>query len=159
MTEFELIINGHVHKVNVEGDMPLLWLLRDFLDLTGTKYGCGIGVCGACTVLIDNEAVRSCQMPVISCKGKKILTIEGVSVDGTHPVQKAWAEENVPQCGYCQAGQMMAFIGLLNETQQPTKQQVNDTMSQILCRCGTYSRIRKAVNRAIHDINKKTAKL
>lgn len=154
MTAFQLNINNKNYNVEAVVDMPILWVLRDLLDLTGTKYGCGLGVCGACTVLINNQAVRSCQLTVNDCTKKKIVTIEGLSVDGTHPVQKAWDEESVPQCGYCQSGQIMAVVGLLNETKNPTGLQVNDAMSQIVCRCGTYHRIRNAINKAIEEVNK-----
>ena len=150
------LLNVNNRDVNIEAvpDMPLLWVLRDQLELTGTKYGCGLGVCGACTVLIDNNAIRSCQVAVSACPGKKIITIEALSSDGNHPVQKAWEEESVPQCGYCQSGQIMAVAGLLNKTKNPSATEVDDTMSQIICRCGTYHRIRKAINRAIEEINK-----
>jgi len=149
-----LNVNNRDTSVEAVPDMPLLWVLRDQLDLTGTKYGCGMGVCGACTVLIDDNALRSCQVAVSACTGKKIKTIEGLSADGSHPVQKAWEEESVPQCGYCQSGQIMAVAGLLNKTKQPSAKGVNDAMSQIICRCGTYHRIRKAINRAIEEVNK-----
>lgn len=150
------LLNVNNRDVNVEAapDMPLLWVLRDQLELTGTKYGCGLGVCGACTVLIDDNALRSCQVAVNACTGKKIITIEALSTDGDHPVQKAWEEESVPQCGYCQSGQIMAVAGLLNKTKRPSAKEVDDAMSQIICRCGTYHRIRNAINRAIEEVNK-----
>lgn len=149
MAAYKLTVNNKVYDVEAEPDTPLLWILRDWLDLTGTKYGCGVNTCGACTVLINNRALRSCQLQVRSCEHVSITTIEGLSADATHPVQKAWEEVGVPQCGYCQAGQMMALTGLLNQTKKPTKDQVSAVMSQNLCRCGTYHRIEKAVNLAI----------
>ena len=154
MPSYQLNVNNKNHTVEAEEDMPLLWVLRDVLELTGTKYGCGHGVCGACTILLDNMAMRSCQLTVSYVAGKKITTIEGLSEDATHPVQQAWEEESVPQCGYCQAGQIMAVAGLLNKTKKPTTGQINDAMSQIVCRCGTYHRIRKAINKSIELVNK-----
>lgn len=154
MPSYQLNVNNKNYTVEAHEDMPLLWALRDILDLTGTKYGCGLSVCGACTVLLDNIALRSCQLTVGYVTGKKIITIEGLSEDGTHPVQKAWEEESVPQCGYCQSGQIMAVVGLLNNNKKPSQQQINDTMSQIVCRCGTYHRIRKAINKSIELTNK-----
>ena len=128
--------------------MPLLWALRDVLDLTGTKYGCGVGSCGSCTVLIDGKAVKSCQYPASACVGKQVTTIEGLSVDATHPVQQAWIDMNVPQCGYCQSGQIMTTVALLKQYPKPTDAQINEVMSQVVCRCGTYERIRKAIHKA-----------
>ena len=154
MPSYQLNVNNKNYTVEAEENMPLLWVLRDILDLTGTKYGCGLGACGACTVLLDNTALRSCLLTVDYVTGKKIVTIEGLSEEGTHPVQKAWDEESVPQCGYCQSGQIMAVVGLLNSTKKPTTEQINDTMSQIVCRCGTYHRIRKAINKSIELVNK-----
>jgi aerobic-type carbon monoxide dehydrogenase small subunit (CoxS/CutS family) len=154
MPAYQLNINNTNYTVEAEAPMPLLWVLRDILDLTGTKYGCGLGVCGACTVLIDNRALRSCQVAVSACTNTKIITVEGLSEDGTHPVQQAWDEENVPQCGYCQSGQIMAVAGMLNTAKRPTPRQINETMSQIVCRCGTYHRIRKAINKSIELVNK-----
>lgn len=154
MPSYQLNVNNKNYTVDAEDNMPLLWALRDILDLTGTKYGCGLGACGACTVLLDNTAMRSCMLTVSYVIGKKIITIEGLSEEGTHPVQKAWDEESVPQCGYCQSGQIMAVVGLLNSTKKPTTEQINDTMSQIVCRCGTYHRIRKAINKSIELVNK-----
>ena len=151
---FELSINNKTYTIDAEPDMPLLWALRDLLDLTGTKYGCGISVCGACTVLINKRATRSCMVNVQSCVGQSITTIEGLSPDGSHPVQKAWEAMSVPQCGYCQTGQMMTLVGLLEQTKKPSEAQINSVMSQVICRCGTYHRIRKAVNMAIEEINK-----
>jgi aerobic-type carbon monoxide dehydrogenase small subunit (CoxS/CutS family) len=134
--------------VNVDPDTPLLWVLRDELRLTGTKYGCGEGQCGACTVHVDGAALRSCVVPVSSVARQKITTIEGLSSDGRHPVQRAWIEEDVPQCGYCQPGQMMTAASLLAYRPKPTDAEIDDAMSGNICRCGTYPRIRKAIHRA-----------
>jgi isoquinoline 1-oxidoreductase subunit alpha len=142
-----IVVNGIAHTADVEPDTPLLWVLRDTLKLTGTKFGCGIAQCGACTVLIDGHASRSCSYPISSVAGKSITTIEGLSVDGTHPVQLAWIEFDVPQCGYCQSGQIMAAVSLLEMTPKPTDAEINSTMTNI-CRCGTYPRIRAAIHRA-----------
>jgi len=139
-----LNVNGRQVSVNVEDDMPLLWVLRDELGMTGTKYGCGIAMCGACTVHIDGKPVRSCVIPVSAVTGK-ITTIEGLSRDGTHPVQKAWVKLQVPQCGYCQSGMIMAAAALLAEVKKPSDAQINDAMSNI-CRCGTFARVRAAIH-------------
>jgi len=139
-----LNINGKQVSVNVEDDMPLLWVLRDELGMTGTKYGCGIAMCGACTVLIDGKPVRSCVMPASAVTGK-VITIEGLSKDGSHPVQKAWVKLQVPQCGFCQSGMIMAAAALLQETKNPTDAQIDSAMSNI-CRCGTYARVREAIH-------------
>jgi len=144
-----LIINGTSHQVDVEEEMPLLWVLRDELGKTGTKFGCGIGQCGACTVLVDGAVVRSCIYPVLSAKGKKITTIEGLGAD--HPVQKAWIEEQVPQCGYCQSGQILATSALLSENLDPSDKEIEDKITN-LCRCGTYVRVRKAIRRSAEFI-------
>ncbi len=141
-------LNGKSTTVNVDPQMPLLWVLRDTLDLTGTKFGCGMALCGACTVHIDGEAARSCITPVSSVQGKKVTTIEGLSADGSHPVQKAWIAEDVPQCGYCQSGQIMSAVALLSKKPKPTDADIDDAMSGNICRCGTYQRIRKAIHRA-----------
>jgi aerobic-type carbon monoxide dehydrogenase small subunit (CoxS/CutS family) len=141
-------LNGKSTTVNVDPQMPLLWVLRDTLDLTGTKFGCGMALCGACTVHINGEAARSCITPVSSVQGKKVTTIEGLSADGSHPVQKAWIAEDVPQCGYCQSGQIMSAAALLAKKQKPTDADIDDAMSGNICRCGTYQRIRKAIHRA-----------
>lgn len=141
----ELNVNGHTHTVDVESEMPLLWVLRDHLNLPGTKYGCGISVCGSCTVHLDGEAVRSCSLPVSAALGKKIVTIEGLSQDGLHRIQKAWIEHEVPQCGYCQTGMIMSAAALLAKIPQPTDTDIDDTMTN-LCRCGTYARVRKAIH-------------
>jgi len=140
-----LNVNGKDVNVNVEDDMPLLWALRDELGLTGTKYGCGVAMCGACTVHVDGQPMRSCVMPVSAMAGKKIVTIEGLSPNGSHPVQKAWVKLQVPQCGYCQSGMIMAAAALLDEIKNPTDAQINDAMSNI-CRCGTYARVREAIH-------------
>jgi isoquinoline 1-oxidoreductase subunit alpha len=141
-------LNGKSTTVNVDPQMPLLWVLRDTLDLTGTKFGCGMALCGACTVHINGEAARSCITPVSSVQGKKVTTIEGLSADGSHPVQKAWIAEDVPQCGYCQSGQIMSAVALLAKKPQPTDADIDDAMRGNICRCGTYQRIRKAIHRA-----------
>ena len=141
-------LNGKSTTVNVDPQMPLLWVLRDTLDLTGTKFGCGMALCGACTVHINGEAARSCITPVSSVQGKKVTTIEGLSADGSHPVQKAWIAEDVPQCGYCQSGQIMSAAALLAKKQKPTDADIDDAMSGNICRCGTYQRIRRAIHRA-----------
>jgi len=141
----KLIVNGQSHEVDVPGDMPLLWVLRDVLGMTGTKYGCGLALCGACTVLVGGEAERSCSLPVSAVGGRPVTTIEGLSRDGSHPLQKAWIEEDVVQCGYCQSGQIMAAAALLQKTPKPTEADVDAALAGNLCRCGTYQRIRKAV--------------
>lgn len=148
MSSITLTVNGKEHTVDVSPDMPLLWVLRDTLDLTGTKYSCGIGLCGACTVHLDGEAIRSCVTPVSEVAGREITTIEGLSPDGSHPLQQAWAAENVTQCGYCQPGQIMAAAALLAKNPNPTDADIDVAMSGNLCRCGTYQRIRRAINRA-----------
>jgi isoquinoline 1-oxidoreductase alpha subunit len=145
---YELTINGKKHQLDVDGEMPLLWALRDVVGLTGTKYGCGVAQCGACTVHIEGAAVRSCILPVSAVAGKSITTIEGLSEDGSHPVQAAWVAENVPQCGFCQAGQIMNAAALLAANAAPTDQDIDAAMAGNLCRCGTYVRIRKAIQRA-----------
>ncbi len=145
---YKLTINGRPYTVDAAADMPLLWVLRDVVSLKGTKYGCGIGQCGACTVHLGDKAVRSCLTPVSAAANAPITTIEGLSADGTHPVQVAWQEIDVPQCGYCQAGQMMTASALLAKTPQPTDKDIDAAMNGNLCRCGTYLRIRKAVHRA-----------
>lgn len=145
MAVFTLQVNGKEHKVDVAADTPLLWVLRDHLGLVGTKYGCGIAQCGACTVHLDGNAVRSCTFPVSSVKAMKVTTIEGLSKNGDHPVQVAWDEVDVPQCGYCQAGQIMTAAAFLKRNPKPTQQQVEDAMHGNLCRCAAYHRIREAV--------------
>ncbi len=148
MASIRLLINNTPHEVYVDPDTPLLWVLRDQLNLTGTKYGCGEGLCGACTVHLNGEAVRSCQISVSSVGERKITTIEGLSVDSSHPLQLAWIAEQVPQCGYCQSGQIMAAAALLAQTRNPTDEQIDAAMLGNLCRCGVYQRIRHAIHRA-----------
>ena len=145
---FEFVINGRPTRVDVPANMPLLWVIRDVLNLRGTKYGCGMALCGACKVHIDGEATRSCITPVSEVAGKKVTTIEGLSADVSHPVQKAWIELDVPQCGYCQSGQIMSAAALLEKNPRPTDAEVDDAMSGNICRCGTYQRIREAIRRA-----------
>jgi isoquinoline 1-oxidoreductase alpha subunit len=142
---YTITINGQERTTDVDGDMPLLWFLRDTLELTGTKYGCGMGLCGSCTVHLDGRAVRSCLMSVKVADGKQVTTIEGLSKDGSHPLQIAWLDNNVPQCGYCQTGQIMTAAELLSKISNPSSQQIDDAMQGNICRCGTYKRIRKAV--------------
>ena len=142
----ELIINGHKQPLDVAPETPLLWVLRDVAKLTGSKYGCGKGLCGACTVHVDGEAVRSCITPVSAAAGKKVTTIEGLSMKGDHPLQKAWLDINVPQCGYCQSGQIMQAASLLNKNSSPSDEEINTAMAGNLCRCGTYPRIRSAIH-------------
>jgi aerobic-type carbon monoxide dehydrogenase small subunit (CoxS/CutS family) len=141
-------LNGKSQSVDVDPQMPLLWVLRDTLQMTGTKFGCGMALCGACTVHINGEAARSCITPISAVAGKSITTIEGLSVDGSHPVQQAWIEIDVPQCGYCQCGQIMSAAALLAKKSSPSDADIDDFMSGNICRCGTYQRIRKAIHRA-----------
>jgi isoquinoline 1-oxidoreductase alpha subunit len=148
MATFTLDVNGKKQTVDVLPDTPLLWVLRDNLSLTGSKYGCGVGVCGACVVLVDGKAARACTLPVSEVKAKKITTIEGLSANGTHPLQLAWMEEDVPQCGYCQTGQIMAAASLLKDRPKPSDADIDKAMEGNYCRCGTYERIRKAIHRA-----------
>jgi aerobic-type carbon monoxide dehydrogenase small subunit (CoxS/CutS family) len=148
MPTYTLTINGQEYKVDVAEDTPFLWVLRDNLGLTGTKYSCGIGQCGTCTVLIDGEPTRSCVTLVPMAEGKTITTIEGLSPDGSHPVQQAWLDEHVTQCGYCQPGQIMNAVALLEKNPNPSDDDINDAMKSVLCRCGTYQRIRKAIHTA-----------
>jgi isoquinoline 1-oxidoreductase alpha subunit len=142
-----LNVNAKSYEVNIEPDTPLLWVLREILELTGTKYGCGVAQCGACTVHLDGEPVRSCSVPVSAIVGRRVVTIEGLSRDSSHPVQKAWAELDVPQCGYCQSGQIMAAAALLAKNPKPTDKDIDDAMTNI-CRCGTYQRVRAAIHMA-----------
>ena len=149
----KLHVNGTEHEVDAPPDMPLLWVLRDLLGLTGTKFGCGIAQCGACTVHVDGQPRRSCVTPVETVAGKPITTIEGLSADGSHPVQRAWAELDVVQCGYCQSGQIMTTVALLAQVPAPSDEDIDRALSGNLCRCGTYQRIRAAVHRAA-DLDK-----
>jgi isoquinoline 1-oxidoreductase alpha subunit len=143
----KLTVNGKTHDLDVEGDTPLLWVIRDEVGLTGTKFGCGVGACGACTVLLEDEPRRSCVLPLSAVAGKSITTIEGLSADRSHPVQKAWIAESVPQCGYCQSGMILTAAALLKRETQPTDTEIDSAMTNI-CRCGTYDRVRKAIHRA-----------
>jgi isoquinoline 1-oxidoreductase alpha subunit len=143
-----LTVNGTKHEFTGDGDMPLLWYLRDVLQLTGTKFGCGSGLCGSCTVHVNGAATRSCSAPMKGLEGKAITTIEGLSPSGTHPVQIAWKENNVPQCGYCQSGQIMQAVALLKQNPHPTDREIESVMQGNICRCGTYQRIRKAIKQA-----------
>ncbi|MES2900374.1 MAG: (2Fe-2S)-binding protein [Pseudomonadota bacterium] len=145
--KFVLKVNGRAEKVDADADTPLLWILRDELGMTGTKYGCGAALCGACTVHVNGQAVRSCVMPLEALKGKQITTIEGLSADSSHVLQQAWIEHQVPQCGYCQSGMLMAAAALLKETPRPTDAQIDAAMTNI-CRCGTYPRVRAAIHTA-----------
>lgn len=148
MATTEINVNGIGRRVESDPRMPLLWVLRDVLQLTGTKYGCGMGLCGACTVHVDGKAVRACQIPFGSLAGKKVVTIEGLAAGRVHPVQEAWIAEDVPQCGYCQSGQIMTAAALLAVEAAPTDAQIDEAMNGNLCRCGTYLRIRRAIKRA-----------
>jgi isoquinoline 1-oxidoreductase alpha subunit len=143
----KLNVNGRIHEVDVEPEMPLLWVLRDHLNLNGTKYGCGISQCGACTVHLDGEPVRSCVLPAADAAGKRIVTVEGLSARGMHPVQRAWIEHEVPQCGYCQTGMIMAAVSLLEKNPRPSDAEIDGAMTN-LCRCGTYARVRRAIHAA-----------
>ena len=144
-------VNGEAQSFDGDPEMPLLWYLRDVLGLTGTKFGCGMSLCGACTVHENGKAIRSCSKPMGSVNGLEITTIEGISAHGTHPVQKAWAEVNVPQCGYCQTGQIMQAVSLLKSKPQPTDEDIDDAMAGNICRCGTYQRIRAAIHQAAKE--------
>ena len=148
MAQFTLRINGEDHRIEVANDMPLLWVLRDKLNLTGTKFGCGVGTCGACMVHVDGEPVHSCTLSAIGVKGKNITTIEGLSADSSHAVQRAWVELQIPQCGYCQSGQIMTAAALLEQNQNPSDKTIDTSMNQVLCRCGTYQRIRDGIQLA-----------
>lgn len=148
MTAYQLLINGKTYPVEADEQMPLLWAIRDLVGLTGTKYGCGIAQCGACTVHLSGAPVRSCSFPVSAVAGQPITTIEGISADNSHPVQQAWIKEQVPQCGYCQSGQIMSAVALLNTKPNPTDEDIDAAMNGNICRCGTYQRIRKAIKTA-----------
>ncbi|SDM16229.1 (2Fe-2S)-binding protein [Kriegella aquimaris] len=153
MASFTLNINGTKQEVDLDPTTPMLWVLRDHIKLVGTKYGCGIAQCGACTIHLDGNAVRSCQLPVSSIGDKEITTIEGLSENGNHPVQKAWLEIDVPQCGYCQAGQIMTASALLKQNPNPSDTEIETAMNGNICRCGTYTRIKKAVKIAANSAN------
>ncbi len=155
MPTYQLTINGELKTVEVSKDMPVLWALRDHLDLVGTKFGCGIAQCGACTIHLEGTAIRSCSITMAQVEGKSITTIEGLSKDGEHPVQKAWKSVDVPQCGYCQAGQIMTASSFLAKNQSPSKQEIKDAMHGNICRCGAYKRICKAVEVAAEEIAEK----
>ena len=144
----DITINGEARRLDAPGEMPLLWALRDVLNLTGTKYGCGIAQCGACTVHVDGAPTRSCQLSLADAAGKRITTIEGLHPEGAHPVQQAWVAQQVPQCGYCQSGQIMSAAALLRDTPRPTDAQIDEAMAGNICRCGTYQRIRAAIHQA-----------
>jgi len=148
MSVFELQVNDDSYTVDADESMPLLWVLRDLLGLMGTKFSCGMGLCGSCTVLMDDEPVRSCITPVSETAGKSILTIEGLSEDASHPVQQAWLEEKVTQCGYCQPGQIMNAVALIKKNPKPSDADIDEAMGDVLCRCGSYQRIRAAIHRA-----------
>ena len=154
MASFTLVINNKSYQVEAEPQMPLWWAIRDLAGLTGTKYGCGISQCGACTVHLNGAPIRSCSMPVSSVANQKITTIEGLCDDNSHPVQKAWIEEQVPQCGYCQSGQIMAATALLKRNPSPTDKDIDAAMQGHICRCGTYPRIRKAIKKAALEMKK-----
>lgn len=158
MATYELMVNGETRRVDVPPDMPLLWVLRDFLGLTGSRYGCGRGLCGACTVHVDGRAARSCVVTVAALDGRAVTTIEGLGrgrEDGLHPVQSAWIEADVPQCGFCQAGQVMQAASLLAVHPEPSRDQVDQAMAGNLCRCGTYTRVRKAIGLAVEQARKR----
>ena len=152
MPVYDLQINGQAYTIQAAAQMPLLWVLRDLVGLTGTKFSCGVGLCGSCTVLIDGEPTRSCVTLVENVAGKTITTIEGLSIDVSHPLQKAWMEEHVTQCGYCQPGQIMNAAALLQNNPHPSDADIDVAMGDVLCRCGTYQRIRKAIHRAAEDV-------
>jgi len=147
MARIKLIVNGQKRELEIDPTMPLLWVIRDYLGLTGTKYACGIAQCGACIVHVEGEPIRSCVFPVSAAQGKEIITIEGLSKNNDHPIQIAWIEEQVPQCGYCQSGQIMTAAWLLKRNSSPTEKEIDNAMSPVLCRCGTYPRIKKAIQK------------
>jgi isoquinoline 1-oxidoreductase alpha subunit len=154
MATFNIKVNGKSQQVDVASDTPVLWVLRDHLKLVGTKYGCGVAMCGACTVHLDGEAIRSCQTPISAVEGKSITTIEGLSENGDHPVQEAWLEHDVAQCGYCQAGQIMSASALLESNPSPSDQEIETAMNGNICRCGTYTRIKQAIKTAATNTNR-----
>ncbi len=151
MASITMTVNGVDRTLDADPDMPLLWALRDLLGLTGTKYGCGEGICGACTILLDGVATQSCITPVSAAAGADLVTIEGLSGDGSHPLQRAWIEEDAAECGYCQPGQIMTALSLLNKNPHPTDEEIDQSQSGVLCRCGTYNRIRRAIHRAAEE--------
>jgi len=153
MPTYTLTVNDKSHTVDVRPGTPLLWVLRDTIGLTGTKYGCGQGLCGSCTVHLDGEPTRSCITPIEAVANSSVVTIEGLSPDRSHPVQRAWIAEEVPQCGYCQSGQIMTAVALLRKHPSPTDEQINEAMSDVLCRCGTYQRIKRAIHQAAKEVN------
>lgn len=157
MAAFSITVNGKTHTVDVSPDTPLLWVLRDSLELTGTKFGCGMALCGACTVHVDGESRRSCVTKISTVAGKRITTIEGLSADGSHPLQKAWLEEQVPQCGYCQVGMIMTSAALLAKNPHPSDAEIDDALSGHICRCATYLRIRRAIHRAAKQASQPAA--
>ncbi len=157
MAQYQLSINKKNYTVDVEAQMPLLWVIRDTLDMTGTKFGCGIAQCGACTVHLDGVATKTCVLPVSAAVGKQVTTIEGLSADRTHPVQKAWIDEQVPQCGYCQSGQIMAASAFLAKHPNPKDEEIDTAMQGNICRCGTYQRVRKAIHTAADLMKKESA--
>ncbi|MDR6562754.1 MULTISPECIES: 2Fe-2S iron-sulfur cluster-binding protein [unclassified Arcicella] len=162
MAKYNLLVNGKKYNVDADADTPLLWVIRDYVGLKGTKFGCGMALCGACTVHLDGQPIRSCSTPISTVKAtNKITTIEGISANTDSAVQKAWIEEQVPQCGYCQSGQIMSAVALLKEKSNPTDSEIDDAMSGNICRCGTYPRIRKAIHRAaelMHEGTNSTGK-
>jgi isoquinoline 1-oxidoreductase subunit alpha len=155
MADFSLLINGKKHTVEADPQTPLLWVIRDYVGLKGTKFGCGMAQCGACTIHLDGQATRSCVLPVSAVAGKKVTTIEGISPDSSHIVQQAWIQEQVPQCGYCQSGQIMSAVALLKAKPHPTDADIDAAMQGNICRCGTYDRIRKAIHAAAKNTAKK----
>jgi isoquinoline 1-oxidoreductase subunit alpha len=155
MSEIRLTVNGTKKVVNVDDDTPLVWVLRDSLSLTGTKFGCGVGFCGSCTILEDGTAVRSCQVPASEANGRNFVTIEGLSRDASHPCQRAWLEEDVAQCGFCQPGMILTACSLLKDHPDPTDEEIDAALADAVCRCGTYPRIRKAIRRAVGTMKTK----
>ncbi|MCF7822676.1 MAG: (2Fe-2S)-binding protein [Candidatus Marinimicrobia bacterium] len=152
MSKISFTLNGQPKTLSIDDTTPLLWVIRDYFGLTGTKYSCGMGICGSCTVHINGQPKRSCRMTVSEVAGKDVLTIEGLGVKGLHPVQQAWVEEEVAQCGYCQSGQIMTAVALLNDVPDPTDEEIIQAMNGVLCRCGSYQRIRKAIHKAAEEV-------
>jgi aerobic-type carbon monoxide dehydrogenase small subunit (CoxS/CutS family) len=153
MPRYTLTVNGTRHTVDVDADTPLLWVLRDELGYTGTKYSCGIGMCGSCSAIVNGALERTCVLPISSVDGAEVMTIEGLTADRSHPLQRAWIEDQVPQCGYCQSGQLLGAMVLLQNNPDPTDEEIDEAMSDFLCRCGTYQRIREAIHRAAKEMN------